>query len=424
MVGKCHIKIMKIGYLMQEGVPDIRKKPLSGAANHVVFVIQELKKAGHQVFLLAKLDEKIYLSEDLENFKPVEVIFLEKGLLKFIERVIRRIQHEFGLPYANFFESLRFVFACRQVLPDCDIYFERMGWLGYGGGLAAQWLNIPLIVEVNGDHLDEFISQGLVIRQGQQRLSYSLMKKAALRVSHVVATGEGWRQKYIERWKVEPSKVSVIENGSTVVDLLQRENLNTFSPTESDGPMRIVYCGGFEAWHGISVLVYAVCRAINQGCNLHVTLIGSGAEQNNIRKLIKELDLDGSFTFTGHLNLQDTARYLAQAHIGISPYCGRVEFSGLKLLDYKAAGLATIASGKGKQPEVIAHGRTGWIVPPCDDGALSDAIVHLSKNPQLTKEMGQRARLEAERLHRWRNTAEELEILFKSILAERNRLVK
>ncbi|MEW6404809.1 MAG: glycosyltransferase, partial [Chloroflexota bacterium] len=96
-----------------------------------------------------------------------------------------------------------------------------------------------------------------------------------------------------------------------------------------------------------------------------------------------------------------------------------VEFSGLKLLDYKAAGLAIIASGKEKQPEVINHGRTGWIVPPCDEGALSDAIIHFSKNPQLIREMGQRARLEAEQLHRWKNTVDDLEDLFKSIRFER-----
>lgn len=412
------MKTLKIGYLMQEGVPDIRQRPLSGAANHAVYVIKELQRMGHQVFLLAKLHGQIYLSNDLESFNPVTVHFMDKGLLKLVERVIRRIQYEIKLPYANFFESLRFAFACRQELPDCDIYFERMGWLGYGGGLAAQWLNIPLIVEVNGDHLDEFISRGLAIKRGQQILSNFLMTKASTRVSHVVATGEGWRQRYIERWKVEPSKVSVVENGSTMVELLRKENLRNFSPSESDGSMRIVYCGGFEPWHGISVLAHAVCRAINHGCNLYVTLIGSGSEQNNILKLIKELDLEGSFTFTGYLNLQDTAQYLAHAHVGISPYCGRVEFSGLKLLDYKAAGLATIASGQDRQPEVIVHGSTGWIVPPCDEVALGDAIVHLSKNPKLVRKMGKWARLEAERFHRWKNTVVELENIFKSILAE------
>lgn len=412
------MKTLKIGYLMQEGAPDIRKKPLSGAANHVVCVIKELQRAGHQVLLLAKLDGKIHLSRDLENFQPAVIRILDRGLIRLMERGFRRIQYELRLPYANFFESLRFAFACRQVLPDCDIYFERMGWLGYGAGLAARWLGIPLVLEVNGDHLDEFLSRGLVVKKDQQWLSNFLMMKTATLVSHVVATGKGWQERYIDRWKVEPSKVSVVENGSEVVDLLKRDDLKAFSSAESAGPLQIIYCGGFEAWHGILVLVRAVREAIDRGCDLHVTLIGSGKEQKDILDLIQELDLRSDFTFTGRLSIHDTAQHLAKANVGVSPYCGRVEFSGLKLLDYKAAGLAVIASGKNKQPEVIVHGRTGWIVPPCDEVALCDAIIYLSKNPQLIKEMGQRARLEAERLHRWRNTAEELENIFTSILAE------
>jgi len=409
---------MKIGYLMQEGVPDIRKKPLSGAANHVVSVIQELKKSGHLVILLIKLNERIYISDDLERFNPVEIRILDRGLIKFVERVIRRIQHDLGLPYANLFESLRFAFACRQVLSDCDIFFERMGWLGYGGGLASRWLNIPLVLEVNGDHLDEFVSQGLVIKKSQQHLSYFLMKRAAKRVSNVVATGDGWRQKYIERWSIASSRVSVIENGSTLVDIIQREDTKAFTLPNPGEPIYIVYCGGFEAWHGISVLASAVRKAVDQGCNLHVTLIGSGTEQTHILNLIHTLGLKDMFTFTGHLNLNETAKYLTKADVGVSPYCGRVEFSGLKLLDYKAAGLATIASGMGKQPNVIVHGRTGWIVPPCDEDALSNAIIYLSKNPQLIKGMGQQARLEAEQAHRWRNTVDELESVFQSTLAK------
>ena len=35
-------KAIKIGYLLQAGVPDVRQRPFSGAANHVREVIKEL----------------------------------------------------------------------------------------------------------------------------------------------------------------------------------------------------------------------------------------------------------------------------------------------------------------------------------------------------------------------------------------------
>ncbi len=411
---------MKIAYLMQEGVPDVREKPLSGVANHVVSVIRELKKDGHQVRLLAKMEGQIYWSDNLEDYLPVTVGWNWK-LVRLFERAVRRLQAELKLPYANFFESLRFASACRSMVSNYDIYFERTGWLGYGSALASWWQKIPLILEVNGDHLDEFISKGLAMSKGQYSLSCFLMRRAARSAAYAVATGQGWRQKHIERWGVAPSKVSVIENGSAMVDMLHRENLRSFKPVEQGKPIRIAYCGSFETWHGIPVLIRAARKALDQGCKLQVTLIGSGAEEKNIRDLVRQLDLEKYFIFAGHLDVQGTAGILAQSDVGVSPYCGRAEFSGLKLLDYKAAGLATIASGRDGQPEILIHGSTGWIVPPCDETALCEAILALSRNPQLMKQMGQQARQEAEQLHSWNNTAILLEQLFASILAKKER---
>jgi glycosyltransferase involved in cell wall biosynthesis len=412
---------MKIAYLMQEGVPDVREKPLSGVANHVVSVIRELKKAGHQVRLLAKMDGQIYWSDDLENF-VTETVEWDRGIIKLFERAVRRFQADLHLPYANLFESLRFAYACRHLVSGYDICLERMGWLGYGSALMSRWLNIPLILEVNGDHLDEFASKGLIMSKGQNRLSCFLMRETARSAAHAVATGQGWRQKHIDRWGVAPSMVSVIENGSAMVDILQRGNLRSFKPVERGEPIRIVYCGSFEVWHGIPVLIRAARKALDQGCKLQVTLIGSGAEENNIRDLIRQMDLEKYFGFAGHLDMQETARLLAQSDVGASPYCSRAEFSGLKLLDYKAAGLATIASGRDGQPDILVHGHTGWIVPPCDETAFCEAILTLSRNPELLKQMGQKARQEAERLHSWTNTAALFEQLFTSILSNKERV--
>ena len=179
--------------------------------------------------------------------------------------------------------------------------------------------------------------------------------------------------------------------------------------------MRVAYCGGFEAWHGLHILIHAVRNAIDHDCNLHITLIGTGSEKNKIIELIQELGLESNFTLTGQVSLEELASYLAQADVGVSPYCGRVEYSGLKLLDYKAAGLATIASGVNNQPAVLTHQHTGWIIPPCDEIALTQAIVTLAENPGLRIRIGQEARIEAESIHSWRHTAEQLLDIFNSI---------
>jgi len=244
------------------------------------------------------------------------------------------------------------------------------------------------------------------------------MKSATKRPACIVATGEGWRQRFLERWPVDPAKVVVIENGSEIVSLLKRHQLRSFLPeAETDQVIQIGYVGAFEPWHGIHVLLKAVAKTIAQGVHLKVTLIGAGSELNQIKQQICDLNLGSSVTLTGHLSPVQVSSHLARVDIAVSPYCGRVEYSGLKLLDYKAAGLATIASGADGQPAVLEHGRTGWIVPPCDEEALCQALIHLATDTKLRKGIGQAARIEAEACHSWRHTAKQLDELFKQVIA-------
>lgn len=410
---------MKIGYLMQAGVPDVRQRPLSGPAIHVKHVFDELVRLGHHVRLLGVLDGRIWKSDDLEHFEPVIVRWVDKGGFRLFERGVRRIQFELKLPYAALFESLRFAQACRQELAAYDLFYERMGWVGYGGALAARWLESPLILEVNGDHLTEMEMQGTAPQGVQRRLSTFLMKQAVIRSSHAIATGEGWRRRYIERWGVDSKKVTVVENGSELVDLLSRNQLRSFHPDPNlDGVTTIAYSGAFDPWQGVTILIRAVARVVARGMPARLLLIGSGREVQTAEQLVHELHLEQFVTFTGRLAPPQYAESLAQADIGVSPYCGRVEYSGLKLLDYKAAGLATIASGQDNEPAVIVNGKTGLIVPPRDENALYEAILHIISDVKLRKQMGRTARVEAEQFHGWNITAERLNELITQVFRE------
>jgi glycosyltransferase involved in cell wall biosynthesis len=196
-----------------------------------------------------------------------------------------------------------------------------------------------------------------------------MMRWATHQAAWVVATGEGWRRKFAERWQYDPSKVTVVENGSLVVDLLARTDLANFQPQAAPpgaGTVRLAYLGAFEPWHGIRVLIDALALAAERVPGVHLDLIGDGALRGEIERQIAHYNLQQKVTLHGFLRISQAAPILARCEIALSPYCGRVEYSGLKLLDYKAAGLATIASGEAGEPAVLRHGQTGWIVPPCD----------------------------------------------------------
>ncbi len=404
---------------MQAGVPDMQTHPLSGPAVHVKHVVEELKNLGHEVRVIANINNQICRSDDLIHFIPVGSTILDRPPLRFFERIIRRIQSQFQLPYADLFESLRFMLSCRRELAGYDLFYERMGWFGYAGALAARQMGIPLILEVNGDHLDELESLGIAPQGLQRRLSIALMNLAARWSSHVVATGYGWQRRFLQRWDVLPEKVSVIENGSEMVELLRRDQLRAFSKQTDTSVPILAYIGGFEPWHGLDILLQAFAKTQKAGINAQLYLIGDGSGLGRLNRLIDELGLSDSVHMTGHLPVHQVADYLMRSDIGLSPYCGRENFTGLKLLDYKAAGLATIASGKNGEPAILKHKQTAWIVPPCDADALANVIIMLCKDVTLCRQLGQAARIEAETSHSWRHTAGELEKLFVQVLANR-----
>lgn len=407
---------MIIGYLMQKG-EDIRKPPYNGPANHVRQIVSDLLRRGHRVRVLLRLDDQIWASDNLCDFRPITVQLIDRGLLRLIERVVRRVQTVLRLPYLGLFDSLRFALACRQELGDCDIYLERLSWMTYGGWLAARWLKIPWILEYNGDPLADLEAKGIAPTGIQRKISTWLFGTTLRRANSVVATGEGWRINCIQRWNVSEARTITIENGTDLLKLLTRDDLAAFQSLERDlSTLHLVYLGGFYPWHGIPVLLDAVQKIVKLGVDLDLILIGAGDGMAEAQEQAISLGINSQVQFTGRLSAEAYSPLLARADIGLSPYCGWLEYSGLKIFDYKAAGLTCIASGEKGHPHSLRQGQTGWIVPPCDVDALVEAILFLACHPELRHKIGQAARIEAEEKHSWEHTTSQLERVMQQAL--------
>ena len=110
-------------------------------------------------------------------------------------------------------------------------------------------------------------------RRGRRAITRKVLRGAV----HVVATGQGWRKNCVGTWGVRQERVSVVENGTDLLDLLERDHLHSFEKID-DAPKRtgIVYLGGFYSWHGIDKLLAAAAQLVKRGTEITVTLIGSG----------------------------------------------------------------------------------------------------------------------------------------------------
>lgn len=66
------------------------------------------------------------------------------------------------------------------------------------------------------------------------------------------------------------------------------------------------------------------------------------------------------------------------------------------ILEAMSSGLPVIATGVGGNPELVAHGRTGEIVPADDVNAMAQSLVRMAADPGRAAAFGQAARAEVE----------------------------
>jgi len=96
----------------------------------------------------------------------------------------------------------------------------------------------------------------------------------------------------------------------------------------------------------------------------------------------------------------------------------RQEPLGRVLLEAAASGCPIIATDVGGTSEILAHGATGWLVPPALPAALADGVARLLADPALARHLGAAARREMEQRFSARPAAKRLLKFWKTILAD------
>jgi glycosyltransferase involved in cell wall biosynthesis len=91
----------------------------------------------------------------------------------------------------------------------------------------------------------------------------------------------------------------------------------------------------------------------------------------------------------------DIPGLLAAADFGL--LTSREEGFSNVILEGMAAGLAMIVTDVGGNAEAVIHTETGFVVPPRDPKAISDAIIALARDPEARKRLGAAGRRRVER---------------------------
>jgi len=118
-------------------------------------------------------------------------------------------------------------------------------------------------------------------------------------------------------------------------------------------------------------------------------IVGDGPDADRLRGLAEELGLSKQVRFLG--NQDEVQRYMQAADCLICPSLWQ-EAAGLVNIEALACGLPVVASRIGGIPEIVEHGRTGFLFESGRSDQLAAALRNLLDEPELREEMGRAAR--------------------------------
>jgi glycosyltransferase involved in cell wall biosynthesis len=179
----------------------------------------------------------------------------------------------------------------------------------------------------------------------------------------------------VRRHGVAPRAVSTIWNG---IDL----GRFAYTGPDADGP--VVTVARLNPEKDLATLLHAAALAVRERPAFRLEVAGDGPCLADLRRTADDLRLNGAVRFLGVVG--DVPALLTRARLFVLSSVS--EGVSLTLLEAMARGLPVVATHVGGNPEVVAAGETGLLVPARDPAALAGALLRLYDDAAAGRRLG------------------------------------
>jgi colanic acid/amylovoran biosynthesis glycosyltransferase len=154
----------------------------------------------------------------------------------------------------------------------------------------------------------------------------------------------------------------------------------------------------------------------NPRLDLEYRIIGDGQLEEQLKNLVKELNLSENVSFLGSLSQEKVIKELEKAHIFLLPSVS--EALPTVILEAQAIGLPIVATNVGSVSEAMIDGKTGFLVPARDVDSLTEKLEFLIEHPVFWPEMGRGGREYVEKNYDIGKLNVKLEKIYKELIGQ------
>jgi len=305
-------------------------------------VMNELRKRNHSILLLSNTKSELKIKAEQNGFET----------------------HSFNinkLSFLNIFLLLKIKNKLQKLKPDVIILNSSL-----------ELKTVGLIVKSSGCSKIIF-TRGIPSPMKMKPLKRYLFSNV---VTNVIVNSN-----YVKRSVANIS--ALLKNEPTVIyhGIQPETALETKSGTKN-----IAIVGRLSHEKGVDLAIKAMQNVLKSQPEAKLWVIGDGKEKENLKRLASELGIEKSVDFLGFT--QNVDELLVQCSMLVLP--SRWEGFGLVLLEAMKLKIPCIAFNHTAANEIIIDNETGFLIPNMDDVLMSEKIIYLLKNPELSKEMGKK----------------------------------
>lgn len=249
---------------------------------------------------------------------------------------------------------------------------------GYKMIALKKQLQIPLVVSFYGSDIYKLPKD-----KPEWRAKYQELFKQA---DALIVKGPQMSKK-LQEFGCQKEKIYYIDHG---IDLSKIP----YKAPKKTRKVKLLVASRLEPVKGIEYILKAFKQIAKEFSKTSLTIIGSGSQEKELKKLSKELKLK-NVTFLPFMPHEQLLKEVSNYHIFLHPSISAnhsIEGNPTSLIERIAAGLPAIATAHGDIPEVVKDGRNGYLVEERNTQQLVEKINFLIENQQLWSKFSEHGR--------------------------------